>query len=254
VAVVFDNKEQRPEAAGVVAAVGVAVAGGFVAWTDSRKAWLVGSCMLREHIGLAVLVVALLGTQASGLVHEVQLSCAPGSPTRHILEVMSIPHSGSCWVPPKIGPQTSSMGSCSLRMQYLMSLVGLAVGQTWTLEAGRIETSWDGCLVLRDVLIVVVGVVVVGTGRMPLMLVSPGRPVLAGWRWMEVNILSCRLVVAMEVHSERTGVGRGSELITYCHNFGWCGGSVVSSSRSSRQMLYNDQPVVGQVVWCCCWV
>jgi hypothetical protein len=100
-----------------------------------------------------------------------------------------------------------------------MSLADLAVGQTSTREGGHIETSWDECLVWRDV--IVVGVVVVATGRRPLKLVNPGRPVLAGWRWTEASIWrSCRLVVAMAVHSERTGVGSGSELITYCHSFG----------------------------------
>jgi hypothetical protein len=72
VAVVFDSKEQKPAAGGVVvvAAAAVVVVEGFVAWSDSREASLVGSCRLRKHSGLAVLVVALLGTRASGLAHE----------------------------------------------------------------------------------------------------------------------------------------------------------------------------------------
>lgn len=73
VAVVFGSRDQKPEADGVAAAaaaVVVVVVGGFVAWTDSRKAWLAGSCMPGKQIGSAVVVVALLGTRASGLVHE----------------------------------------------------------------------------------------------------------------------------------------------------------------------------------------
>lgn len=102
-----------------------------------------------------------------------------------------------------------------------MSWADLAVGQTSTLEGCHTETSWDGSLVLRDVIVVDVVVAVVGTERMPLTLVNPGLLVPASWRWTEENIVrSCRLVVAMGVHSEHTGVGSGSELVTCCQNCG----------------------------------
>jgi hypothetical protein len=216
VAGVSDNRGRKPETAAGVAA---AVMGDLVAWTDSRKAWSAGSCMPRKHIGLAAVAAALLGTRAFGLVREGQLSYAAGSPTRRILVAVSTLRSDSCWALLKTGSETSSTASRNPQRQYLMSLVGLAVGQTSTLKGCHTETSWDGRLTLRHVIVVVV--VVVGTGRMPLKLVIAGRLVLASWRWKEENILrSCRPEVAMEVHSERIGAGSGSESVTYCHNFG----------------------------------